>query len=112
MARKQTRSMTQEEWDRLLPAMQTFTHLSTEIGHSVLVKGESNKDVAERVGRTKQNVGSTVKRIWDLYQSLAVDIEGEKLRKVDVWIPEKLALKVLKEAEKYAINQNKAEQSE
>ncbi len=83
MARKQTRSMTQEEWDRLLPAMQTFTHLSTEIGHSVLVK-ESNKDVAERVGRTKQNVGSTVKRIWDLYQSLAVDIEGEKLRKADV----------------------------
>ncbi|WP_407213012.1 hypothetical protein [Enterobacter hormaechei] len=68
--------------------------------------------MAERVGRTKQNVGSTVKRIWDLYQSLAVDIEGEKLRKVDVWIPEKLALKVLKEAEKYAINQSKVEQSE
>lgn len=54
-----------------------------------LVKGESNKDVAERVGRTKQNVGSTVKRIWDLYQSVAVDFEGEKLRKVDVWLPER-----------------------
>ncbi|EAM5476635.1 ArdK family transcriptional regulator [Salmonella enterica] len=109
MARKQTRSMTQEEWDLLLPSMQTFTHLSTEIGHSVLVKGESNKDVAERVGRTKQNVGSTVKRIWDLYQSVTVEAEGERLRKVDVWLPEKMALKVLKEAEKYAINQNKTE---
>lgn len=112
MARKQTRSMTQEEWGLLLPAMQTFTHLSTEIGHSVLVNGESNKDVAERVGRTKQNVGSTVKRIWDLYQSVTIEAGGEKLRKVDVWLPEAMALKVLKEAEKYAINQNKAEQPE
>lgn len=107
MARKQTRSMTQEEWDLLLPAMQTFTHLSTEIGHSVLVKGESNKDVADRVGRTKQNVGSTVKRIWELYQSITAEADGEKLRKVDVWLPEEMALKVLKEAEKYKINQKK-----
>ncbi|MCX8963111.1 ArdK family transcriptional regulator [Erwinia psidii] len=106
MARKQTRSMTQDEWDWLLPVMQSFSHLSTEIGHSVLVKGESNKDVAERVGRTKQNVGSTVKRIWDLYQSVAVNFEGEKLRKVDVWLPEKMALDVLKEAGKYSINQS------
>lgn len=107
MARKQTRSMTQEEWDMLVPAMQSLTHLSTEIGYSVLVKGESNKDVAERVGRTKQNVGSTVKRIWDLYQSVTVNAGGEKLKKVDVWLPEEMAISVLKEAEKYAINQTK-----
>ncbi|MWQ98700.1 ArdK family transcriptional regulator, partial [Escherichia coli] len=43
------------------------------------------------------------------YQSVAVDFEGEKLRKGDVWLPEKMDLKVLKEAEKYTINQNKAE---
>jgi DNA-binding NarL/FixJ family response regulator len=89
MARKQTRSMTQEEWDRLLPAMQTFTHLSTEIGHSVLVKGESNKDVAERVGRTKQNVGSTVKRIWDLYQSVAVDFGVRSFAKLTFGYPKR-----------------------
>ncbi|WP_208951025.1 TrfB-related DNA-binding protein [Rahnella sp. ChDrAdgB13] len=107
MARKQTRSMTQDEWDLIFPAMQGFTHLSTEIGYSVLVKGESNKEVAERVGRTKQNVGSTVKRIWDLCQSVTVESEGEKLRKVDVWLPENMAINVLKEAEKYSINQRK-----
>ncbi|ELT8232555.1 ArdK family transcriptional regulator [Salmonella enterica] len=103
----QKRSMTQEEWDRLLPAMQTFTHLTTEIGHSVLVKGESQTDVATRVGRSKQNVGGTVKRIWELYQSIPVDTDGEKLRLVNVWLPEKMALEVLQEAEKYSINQPK-----
>ncbi len=56
MARKQTRSMTQEEWDRLLPAMQTFTHLSTEIGHSVLVKGKAIK--------TWPNVSDGPSRTW------------------------------------------------
>ncbi|WP_387691751.1 TrfB-related DNA-binding protein [Photorhabdus sp. RM71S] len=61
----QKRRMTQDEWNRLLPAMQTFTHLTTEIGHSVLVKGERQKDVADRVDRTKQNVGNTVKRICE-----------------------------------------------
>ncbi|SFN03839.1 TrfB transcriptional repressor [Izhakiella capsodis] len=106
MARKQIRSMTQAEWDRLIPVMKSFSHLSTEIGHSVLVRGEGNKDVAERVGRTKQNVGSTIKRIWDLYLSVAVNFEGEMLRKVDVWLPEKMALDVLKEAGKYSINQS------
>lgn len=109
MARRQTRSMTQEEWDLLLPALQKFTHLSTDIAYSVLVKGESNKDVADRVGRTKQNIGSTVKRIWDLYQSISVESEGEKMRKVDVWLPEEMALKIMKEAEKYTINQIKEE---
>lgn len=109
MARKQTRSMTQEEWNLLLPAMQNFSHFSTEIGYSVLVNGESNTEVAERIGRTKQNVGSTVKRIWELYQSLTIETEGAKLRKVNVWLPEKLALEVLKKAEKYSINRNKAD---
>lgn len=110
MARKQTRSMTQKEWDLLLPAMKSFSHLSTDIGHSVLVNGESNKDVAERVGRTKQNVGSTVKRIWELYESVTLQTEsGQKLRRVDVWLPEEMAERIIKEAEKYSINRCKTE---
>ncbi|WP_340613239.1 TrfB-related DNA-binding protein [Xenorhabdus thailandensis] len=109
----QKRRMTQDEWNRLLPAMQTLTHLSTEIGHSVLVKGESQKDVADRVGRTKQNVNSTVKRIWELYQNITLDTEdGGNLRLVNVWLPEKMANFILDEAAKYSINQPKINISE
>ncbi|MCW7763381.1 TrfB-related DNA-binding protein [Photorhabdus luminescens] len=103
----QKHRMTQDEWNRFLPAMQTFTHLTTEIGHSVLVKGERRKDVADRVGRTKQNVGNTVKRIWELYQSITLDTEDGKLHFVNGWVSEELALKVQAEAAKYNINQPK-----
>lgn len=101
----QKRRMTQDEWERLMPAMQTFSHLTTEIGYSVLVKGESQVDVAKRVGRTKQNVGNTITRIWELYKSISFD-EG-KLRLVHAWLPEEKAFEVYAEAAKYSINQSK-----
>ncbi|HDS6762419.1 TPA: ArdK family transcriptional regulator, partial [Escherichia coli] len=47
------------------------------------------------------------KRIWDLYQNTTLHTEdGEALQLVQVWIPEKLAKKVLAEAAKYSVNKN------
>ncbi|EGV7333429.1 TPA: ArdK family transcriptional regulator, partial [Enterobacter hormaechei] len=90
---------------QLLPQMASFAHITTDIGYSVLVKGEKSSDVATRVGRSKQNISSTVKRIWDLYQNTTLKAEnGEPLKLVQVWIPASLAETVLKEAAKYSIN--------
>jgi len=103
----QKNRITEAEWTQLLPQMASFAHITTDIGYSVLVKGEKASDVATRVGRSKQNISSTVKRIWDLYQNTTLKTEnGESLKLVQVWIPESLAETVLKEAAKYSINNN------
>ncbi|HGZ1546858.1 TPA: TrfB-related DNA-binding protein [Escherichia coli O25b:H4-ST131] len=101
----QKNRITEAEWKQLLPKMASLAHITTDIGFSVLVKGEKATDVAARVGRSKQNISSTAKRIWDLYQSTTLHTEdGEALQLVQVWIPEKLAKKVLAEAAKYSVN--------
>lgn len=101
----QKNRISETEWKQLLPQMASFAHITTDIGYSVLVKGEKSSDVATRVGRSKQNISSTVKRIWDLYQNTTLKAEnGEPLKLVQVWIPASLAETVLKEAAKYSIN--------
>ncbi|EPO9640150.1 TrfB-related DNA-binding protein [Klebsiella pneumoniae] len=101
----QKNRITEAEWKQLLPKMASLAHITTDIGYSVLVKGEKATDVAARVGRSKQNISSTAKRIWDLYQSTTLHTEdGEALQLVQVWIPEKLAKKILAEAAKYSVN--------
>lgn len=101
----QKNRITEAEWKQLMPQMASFAHITTDIGYSVLVKGEKPSDVATRVGRSKQNISSTVKRIWDLYQTTTLKAEnGESLKLVQVWLPESLAETVLKEASKYSIN--------
>ncbi|EPL2117092.1 TPA: ArdK family transcriptional regulator [Klebsiella pneumoniae] len=101
----QKNRITEAEWKLLLPKMASLAHITTDIGYSVLVKGEKATDVAARVGRSKQNISSTAKRIWDLYQSTTLHTEdGEALQLVQVWLPEKLAKKVLAEAAKYSVN--------
>ena len=100
----QKNRISETEWKQLLPQMASFAHITTDIGYSVLVKGEKSSDVATRVGRSKQNISSTVKRIWDLYQNTTLKAEnGEPLKLVQVWIPASLAETVLKEAAKYSI---------
>ena len=97
--------ITDTEWQQLLPHMTTFAGITLDIGYSVLVKGEKPVDVAERVGRSKQNISSTVKRIWDLYKSTTLKTEdGEPLKLVQVWLPESVAQSVLEQAKKYAVN--------
>ncbi|MCX2665378.1 TrfB-related DNA-binding protein, partial [Klebsiella pneumoniae] len=84
----QKNRISETEWKQLLPQMASFAHITTDIGYSVLVKGEKSSDVATRVGRSKQNISSTVKRIWDLYQNTTLKAEnGEPLKLVQVWIP-------------------------
>ncbi len=92
--------------------MQTFTHLSTEIGHSVLVKGKAIKTWPNVSDGPSRTWGSTVKRIWDPVPVVGVDIEGEKLRKVDVWIPEKLAYEGAEGSRSTPSIRAKVEQSE
>ena len=76
----QKNRISETEWKQLLPQMASFAHITTDIGYSVLVKGEKSSDVATRVGRSKQNISSTVKRIWDLYQNTTLKAEnGEGL---------------------------------
>ncbi|UYA92970.1 transcriptional regulator KorA (plasmid) [Raoultella planticola] len=100
----QKNRISETEWKQLLPQMASFAHITTDIGYSVLVKGEKSSDVAMRVGRSKQNISSTVKRIWDLYQNTTLKAEnGEPLKLVQVWIPASLAETVLKEAAKYSL---------
>ncbi|WP_250691495.1 TrfB-related DNA-binding protein, partial [Escherichia coli] len=83
----QKNRISETEWKQLLPQMASFAHITTDIGYSVLVKGEKSSDVATRVGRSKQNISSTVKRIWDLYQNTTLKAEnGEPLKLVQVWI--------------------------
>ncbi len=92
----QKNRISETEWKQLLPQMASFAHITTDIGYSVLVKGEKSSDVA-----SKQNISSTVKRIWDLYQNTTLKAEnGEPLKLVQVWIPASLAETVLKEAAK------------
>ena len=50
----QKNRITEAEWTQLLPHMATLAHITTDIGYSVLVKGEKASDVAARVGRSKQ----------------------------------------------------------
>lgn len=102
----QKKQMTQQEWDRLVPAMATYAHITTEIGYAVLVDGERQTDVAVRVGRTKQNVANAVKRIWELYQQVTTD-DGENLELVSVWLPKPEADKVRMMAAKFSINGDK-----
>lgn len=102
----QKKQMTQQEWDRLIPAMATYAHITTEIGYAVLVEGERQTDVAVRVGRTKQNVANAVKRIWELYQQVTTD-DGENLELVSVWLPKTEADKVRTIAAKFSINGDK-----
>lgn len=101
----QKRKISEKEWQNLLPLMETFASVTTEIGYAVLVKGESQVGVAARKERSKQSIGMAVKRVWDLYQtsSLSAD-KGEQLKLVNVWLPESYAQQVLKEAAKYSIN--------
>ena len=101
----QKNRISETEWKQLLPQMASFAHITTDIGYSVLVKGEKSSDVATRVGRSKQNISSTVKRIWDLYQNTTLKAEnGEPLKLVQVWIPASLAETVLKEAQELGIS--------
>ncbi|HBR2605931.1 transcriptional regulator KorA [Erwinia rhapontici] len=97
------RKISQEEWDRILPAMETFADITTQIAYLVLVKDEKQSDVATHLARSKQNVGNAVKRVWDLYTELE-NAEGRKLHFVSVWIPEEEAIKVKKIAAKFPIN--------
>ncbi|WP_167376319.1 TrfB-related DNA-binding protein [Xenorhabdus vietnamensis] len=61
----QKRQITQDEWERILPAIKArFSDSTTEIGYSVFVKGERQIDVAAQMGVTKQNVGLASKAIW------------------------------------------------
>ncbi len=100
----QKNRISETEWKQLLPQMASFAHITTDIGYSVLVKGEKSSDVATRVGRSKQNISSTVKRIWDLYQNTTLKAEnGEPLKLVQVWIPASLAETVLKKPRSTAL---------
>ncbi|EGK7500121.1 ArdK family transcriptional regulator [Escherichia coli] len=101
----QKRKISDAEWARLLPLMESFASVTTEIAYAVLVKGESQVDVAARKQRTKQSIGMAVKRVWDLYQNTPLEADkGEQLKLVNVWLPEAYAEKVMKEALKYPIN--------
>ena len=101
----QKRKISHAEWARLLPLMESFASVTTEIAYAVLVKGESQVDVAARKQRTKQSIGMAVKRVWDLYQNTPLEADkGEQLQLVNVWLPEAYAEKVMKEALKYPIN--------
>lgn len=97
------RKISQQEWERILPAMETFAEITTKMAYLVLVKEEKQSDVATQLARSKQNVGNAVKRVWDLYTEME-NIEGSKLCFVSVWIPEKDAIEVKKIAAKYPIN--------
>lgn len=104
----QKRQISEKEWQNLLPLMETFASVTTEIAYSVLVKGESQVDVAARKKRSKQSIGMAVKRVWELYQAASLNSsEGNALKLVNVWLPEAYAKDVLKEAAKYPINNDK-----
>ncbi len=53
--------------------------ITTDIGYSVLVKGEKSSDVATRVGRSKQNISNAVKRIR-LYQNTTLKVERRTIK--------------------------------
>ena len=44
----QKRQISEKEWENLLPLMETFATVTTDIAYAVLVKGESQVDVAAR----------------------------------------------------------------
>lgn len=104
----QKRKISEKEWQRLLPLMESFASVTTDVAYAVLVKGESQVDVAARKNRSKQSIAISVKRVWEVYQNAPLAAEqGEPLRLVNVWLPEKYAEQVMKEASKYAINEEK-----
>ncbi|HHU1575941.1 TPA: TrfB-related DNA-binding protein [Escherichia coli] len=103
----QKRKISEKEWKQLVPLMESFASITTEIAYAVLVKGESQVDVAARKKRSKQNIGMAVKRVWELYQNTPLVSEGEQLKLVSVWLPESYAEKVMEEALKYSINKDK-----
>jgi len=104
----QKRKISEREWQSLLPLMETFASVTTDIAYSVLVKGESQVDVAARKIRSKQSIGMAVKRVWELYQNASISAnEGNRLKLVNVWLPESFAKEVLKEAAKHSINYEK-----
>lgn len=104
----QKRQISEKEWENLLPLMETFATVTTDIAYAVLVKGESQVDVAARKNRSKQSIGMAVKRVWELYQNATLNADkGEPLKLVNVWLPESYAQKILKEAGKYSINDRK-----
>lgn len=104
----QKRKISEQEWQRLLPLMESFASVTTDVAYAVLVKGESQVEVAARKNRSKQSIAISVKRVWEFYQNATLSAEkGEPLRLVNVWLPEKYAEQVMIEASKYAINEEK-----
>jgi hypothetical protein len=108
----QKRKISEQEWLRLLPLMESFASVTTDIAYAVLVKGESQVDVAAQKNRSKQSIGMAVKRVWECYQNASLAAEqGEPLKLVNVWLPEAYAEQVMKEASKYPINTGKGQQN-
>ncbi len=62
----QKNRISETEWKQLLPQMASFAHITTDIGYSVLVKGEKSSDVATRVGRSKQNISRNYRTVYKI----------------------------------------------
>lgn len=86
-----------EEWEKLLPALESCSVITLKIGRAVLVEGNRQSDVARELGKTRQAVAASVKRVKEMIKPF----ELQDLEPVSVWLPPELAAQVRAMAKPY-----------
>lgn len=92
-----TDRITLENWQKLLPALETCSVLTLKIAQAVIVDGQRQSDVAREFGKTRQAVAASVKRVKEMIKPYSVS----ELEPVSVWLPPELAKKVREMAKPY-----------
>ncbi|NPD70356.1 helix-turn-helix domain-containing protein (plasmid) [Lichenicola cladoniae] len=82
-------TMTQDDFDALRPSLGRMTVDTMDVARLVLVAGVSQADAAGRYGMSRQRVYGIMKRFEAASQGWPTD-----WRKVEVWLPPKLAAEV------------------
>ncbi|NPE56588.1 hypothetical protein HLB25_21220 [Dickeya dadantii] len=92
------RRLSKEEWELSASKLRYLTLSTIDAARMILVDGERQVDVAEKLNTSKQNVYRAVKEVLK-----RIDSDGERdgMMRVEVWLPVKEAKEVIALAEKY-----------
>lgn len=82
-------TMTHEDFDALRPSLGRMAVATVDVARLVLVEGATQADAAARSGMSRQRVYGIMKRFEAARQTLPTD-----WKKVEVWLPPKLAAEV------------------
>ncbi|QCR38905.1 TrfB-related DNA-binding protein [Nissabacter sp. SGAir0207] len=93
----QEKTITQEEWDKLSPALYKLSRQTADIVRAVLVEGRQGIDVAKEHNVSRQAVYAAVARVRKIMEAKDLSV----LEPVLVWLPPDKAKEVRAMAKQY-----------